>query len=71
MLQEATINAQKAATQFASDSNVRLGALRSATQGTFSIEDTTHTYQKTGARRGPYGLCHPRGIGFMQANIIG
>lgn len=40
MIQEATINAKKAAKQFATDANVRLGKLRKASQGTFSIEKT-------------------------------
>ncbi|WP_342265731.1 SIMPL domain-containing protein [Cardinium endosymbiont of Philonthus spinipes] len=40
MIQEATINAKKAAQQLASDSAVRLGMLRKASQGSFSIEDT-------------------------------
>lgn len=40
MIQEATINAKKAAEQFTTDANVHLGMLRKASQGTFSIEDT-------------------------------
>ncbi len=40
MIQEATINAKKAAQQLATDSDVRLGLLRKASQGSFSIEDT-------------------------------
>lgn len=40
MIQEATINAKKAAKQFTTDADVRLGTLRKAFQGTFSIEDT-------------------------------
>ncbi|MGI2299676.1 SIMPL domain-containing protein [Candidatus Cardinium hertigii] len=40
MIQEATINARKAAKQFTIDANVPLGRLRSASQGAFSIEDT-------------------------------
>jgi len=40
MIQEATINARKAAKQFTSDANLSLGKLRNAFQGTFSIEDT-------------------------------
>ncbi|AXI24170.1 Protein of unknown function (DUF541) [Cardinium endosymbiont of Sogatella furcifera] len=40
MIQEATINAKKAAHQLATDSDVRLGMVRRATQGVFSIEDT-------------------------------
>ena len=40
MIQEATINAKKAAEQFTTDANVHLGRLRKAAQGTFSIEDT-------------------------------
>lgn len=40
MIQEATINAKKAAEQFTTDANVRLSRLRRASQGTFSIEDT-------------------------------
>lgn len=40
MIQEATINAKKAAEQFTTDANVCLSTLRRASQGTFSIEDT-------------------------------
>ncbi|MEF2228475.1 MAG: SIMPL domain-containing protein [Candidatus Cardinium sp.] len=40
MIQEATINVKKAAHQLAADSDVRLGILRRAVQGVFSIEDT-------------------------------
>lgn len=40
MIQEATINAKKAANQFAHDANIRLGGVLKAAQGTFSIEDT-------------------------------
>lgn len=40
MLREATMNARKAAKQLASDANIQLGSLRSATQGAFSIANT-------------------------------
>lgn len=39
MIQEATRNAREVALKFASDSQSRLGKIRSASQGTFSIED--------------------------------
>ncbi|MBR1868464.1 MAG: SIMPL domain-containing protein [Bacteroidales bacterium] len=38
MIQEATRNAREVALKFAADSNSKLGKIRSATQGTFSIE---------------------------------
>jgi hypothetical protein len=40
MIQEATIEARKAAGQFAKDSGSQVGNIRQATQGLFSIEDT-------------------------------
>jgi len=40
MIQEATIEARKAAEQFAKDSRSQVGNIRQATQGLFSIEDT-------------------------------
>ena len=40
MIQEATLNAKKAAQQLAIDSDVSLGMLRKASQGFFSIENT-------------------------------
>lgn len=39
MIEEATSNAREAARKFAQDSGSRLGKIKSATQGTFSIED--------------------------------
>lgn len=39
MIEEATANAREAARKFAQDSGSRLGKIKSATQGTFSIED--------------------------------
>lgn len=39
MIKEATQNARKAAQQFASDSDSKLGKIKSASQGQFSIED--------------------------------
>ena len=39
MIQEATRNARLAGEQFAKDSGSRLGKIRSASQGSFSIED--------------------------------
>lgn len=39
MIQEATRNAREVALKFASDSQSRLGKIKSASQGTFSIED--------------------------------
>ena len=39
MIAEATRNARQAAEQFANDSESKLGKIRSASQGQFSIED--------------------------------
>lgn len=39
MIEEATANARQAAKKFAQDSGSRLGKIKTATQGTFSIED--------------------------------
>ncbi len=39
MIKEATQNARKAAAQFAADSDSKLGKIKSASQGQFSIED--------------------------------
>lgn len=39
MIEEATANAREAARKFAQDSESRLGKIKTATQGTFSIED--------------------------------
>jgi hypothetical protein len=39
MIAEATKNARKAADQFAADSNSKIGNIKSAEQGYFSIED--------------------------------
>lgn len=39
MIEEATANARTAAKKFAQDSGSRLGKIKTATQGTFSIED--------------------------------
>ena len=39
MIEEATKNARAAAEQFANDSDSRLGKIRSANQGQFSIEN--------------------------------
>ena len=40
MIQQATIEARKAAEQFAKDSGSKVGNICHATQGLFSIEDT-------------------------------
>jgi len=39
MIEEATLNARSAAEKFAKDSNSKLGKIRNATQGLFSIQD--------------------------------
>ena len=39
MIEEANANARKAAEQFAKDSHSRLGKIKTATQGLFSIEE--------------------------------
>ena len=39
MIQEATMNAREVAMRFAEDSHSRLGKIKTASQGTFSIED--------------------------------
>ena len=39
MIEEATQNAREAAQQFAEDSGSRLGKIKTASQGTFTIED--------------------------------
>lgn len=39
MIAEATKNARSAAEQFAHDSNSKVGKIKNATQGLFSIED--------------------------------
>ena len=39
MIEEATMNAREAAQKFAKDSGSRLGKIRTANQGTFTIED--------------------------------
>lgn len=39
MIEEATANARAAATKFAKDSNSRIGKIKTASQGQFSIED--------------------------------
>lgn len=39
MIEEATANAREAANKFAQDSGSRIGKIKTATQGTFSIED--------------------------------
>ena len=43
MIHEAMANARVAAEQFATDSNSKLGKLKTASQGTFSIEDRDST----------------------------
>ena len=44
MITEAIINAKDAATQFTKESNTRLGKLRKASQGLFSIQDRDETF---------------------------
>ncbi len=44
MLNNATINAQKAAETFAKNSNTQLGGIRQASQGLFTITDADGTY---------------------------
>ncbi len=44
MLQEATTNARVAATQFAEDAGVKVGSIRAARQGMFSITDVGSSY---------------------------
>ena len=39
MIEEATINARQAAEKFAKDSNSKLGKIKNATQGQFSVSD--------------------------------
>ena len=39
MIEEATINARQAAEKFAKDSNSKLGKIKTATQGQFSVSD--------------------------------
>jgi len=39
MIEEATMNAREAARQFAKDSDSRLGKIKTASQGTFTIEN--------------------------------
>ena len=39
MIEEATVNAREAAEKFAKDSNSKLGKIRQASQGQFSISD--------------------------------
>jgi len=46
MIQEATLEARKAAEQFAQDSGSQVGKIHQATQGLFSIEDTHIPTQK-------------------------
>ena len=46
MIQEATLEARKAAEQFAQDSGSKVGHIQQATQGNFSIEDTHIPTQK-------------------------
>ena len=49
MMASATQSAREVATQFASDSDSRVGAIRRATQGLFSISDRDKTTQGDGA----------------------
>jgi hypothetical protein len=49
MIEEATMNAREAAEKFAKDSDSRLGKIKTANQGTFTIEnrDSNTPYIKT------------------------
>ena len=46
MIEEATKNAREAAEKFAKDSDSRLGKIKTANQGTFTIENRPYRYRK-------------------------
>ena len=54
MLSEATQNARKAATEFTKENNVRLGKLKKANQGLFSIVDRDFSISSPGNEGGYY-----------------
>ncbi len=49
MIAEATQSARKAALQFAKDSESRVGAIRNAIQGAFSIKSPNEEYNQAGS----------------------
>lgn len=46
MIREATVNAKKAAEQFAADSGSKIGTIKKATQGLFTIENVAEGFQE-------------------------